>query len=113
MTFRKHIGQFLIIVLLLGMQLAIAQHATVHFTEEGLTSVHHQEQDKQDHKPHSSKLCQLCLLTKDFTNGLAHVGPGIPVPALVEPESFYFSAAILFKGGLSSYAARAPPTFSA
>lgn len=112
MTFRKHIGQFLIIVLL-GMQLATAQHATVHFAEEGFAPAHHQEEDKQDHKPHSSKLCQLCLLTKDFMNGLAHIAPGIPVPALVEPESFYFSTAILPRGGLSPYIARAPPPFSA
>lgn len=109
MNFQKRVGQFLL-VLMLAMQVALSQHATVHFMEGAHNSPIHQQ---QDHQPDKDKLCQICLLSKDFTKILTPAGldflvpvhAGIQNPALLQP--------LIISGNPSPYIARAPPAFSA
>ena len=114
MTVRKTINLFLI-VLLLGAQLAIAQHASVHLTiESGRALYEHNHQDAPDHQKHQNDhdLCQLCLLTQSFTQLVTFAGPALPVPSVTVSDSYLFANAVFMEqGNPASYAARAPPSF--
>ena len=112
MGIRRKINLFLILCMI-GAQLALAQHATVHFALEGYGEIHAtQHQDNgHHHKPQADKFCQLCL----FAKGLAHALTS--EAAIVPPD--VFKIGIIFPAILDVpvrqnaklYQARAPPAF--
>lgn len=95
---------------MVAMQLALAQHATVHFAAGTHAPV--QQQD-EEHHPAKDKFCQLCLLSKDFSHLLPQAGPDIPVPVFIDFAIIPSSSSAFYGLSLSPYAARAPPSFSA
>ncbi len=113
---RKQIAQ-LVFVLLLGAQLALAQHATVHLTPEGHAGFHVEHGSNNnghggDHnKPRSDRFCQICIFAKSFSQAL------LGAPAFV-PESA-FKLAFVFpppqdmrvQALTRAYQPRAPPVF--
>ena len=117
MTFRKHIGQFLILVMLTA-QLALAQHATVHFLEdETIVSVVNADSgvntiDRNDADKHKADiLCQICL----FSKGLSHtvLASGITLHILFPSADIIVPDLPVFHvyAQLSANRARAPPVF--
>lgn len=115
---QKHINLFLIL-LMLGAQLALAKHTTVHFAEEqaAIVAIHAHDGDhspiNHDHdsdSPQVTDLCQFYLFAKDCGHTLT-------------PESFVFSApavADIYRVSPKKhtreqtahrYFARAPPVF--
>lgn len=109
MAFKKDIGRFLLVVML-AMQVALAQHATVHFTEGTHNNPVHQQ---QDHQPDKDKLCQLCLFSKNFTKILTSAGLDILAPMDAEIQKTGLLQSIFISSDPSPYIARAPPAFSA
>ncbi len=117
MTFRKHIGQFLILVML-AAQLALAQHATVHFLEDetivslvhadsGVNTIDRNEADKQK----ADKICQICLYSKSFSHTIFASGIFLHITslsaALIAPDLPVFHV----HSQCSTNRARAPPVF--
>jgi hypothetical protein len=109
MIYRKGLNQFLL-MLMLAMQIALAQHATVHFMDGTHNTPVHQQQDPE---PDKDKLCQLCLLSKHFTKILTPAGLDIPAPVDTFSQKAAFLQSIITSGNTSPYIARAPPIFSA
>lgn len=110
MPFHKDVCRVLF-VLMLAMQVALAQHASVHFLEGAHNGPVHQQQDR--HQPDKDKLCQLCLLSKDFAKILTPAGPDIMVPVHAVIQTAAFLESVAASGNPSPYTARAPPAFSA
>lgn len=115
MTFRKYIGQFLILMML-AAQLALAQHATVHFLEDQHIGIAFQQTGDSapapnHHGPEKDKICQICLLAKGFSHISLFAVAEIPV--VVHPAAFVFPAAqeVPVPATSFSYEARAPPAF--
>ena len=112
MTFKKHISGFLVLVML-AMQLLLAQHYTVHFNEEAHTVAHHQLPSKggdgnhQDADP--DDICQICLFAKIFsqsTFSLAFVALPLFVAEILKAASIHISPEY---NVFYSFSARAPP----
>jgi hypothetical protein len=117
MIFRKYFGQFLILMML-AAQLALAQHATVHFLEDQHIGIAFQQSGdpatpQKHHGPEKGKICQACLLAKDFSH--TSLSAAAEIPAVVYPAMFVFTAAqeIPLLSTSFSWEARAPPAFSA
>lgn len=112
---KKQIAQFML-VMLLGAQLALAQHAAVHFATEGHIGIHTEQgsdgkSNPGPNKPQSDKLCQICLLAKSFSHIVLN-SPAL-VPQTVFEFSFIFPPAqeVRVQAIASAYQPRAPPAF--
>lgn len=107
---RQGLNHFLLL-LMLAMPLALAQHASVHFSEGAHRPAHQQE----DHGSDSARdeICQLCLLSKALSHGLVQSGPDVLIPDVSEFLTSLPYTLVLARQCPSSYSARAPPSFSA
>jgi hypothetical protein len=106
MAMKKYIQGFLVFVLM-GLQLALAQHATVHFVEdEPLMISGGQHQPPADPDKHDrDKICQICLFEKNYSfvlvspsavislavSGMAYAVLPLPVLHTQEAASAYYS----------------------
>lgn len=91
---------------MLGMQLLLAQHYTVHFNEESHIAAHHH--DKQD-KTDSDDPCQICLFSQSLSHTLDAVFIIIPAGIFL---AAVFDPAVqeaLSEKSLTLYSARDPP----
>ncbi len=113
MAFRKHIGRFLVLVMLTA-QLALAQHATVHFLEDRTIAAQADTgsgPDKPaDHdKTGKDKVCQICVSAKGLSHSVLSGGASIPAPQTMEgfiaPDAHDAHVSFI----AHSYQARAPP----
>lgn len=75
MTFKRYLGQFFILMLLTA-QLALAQHATVHFLEDQYAVSHEHHADHS--QPSKDKICQVCLFAKGFAHSDLVAGNDVP-----------------------------------
>lgn len=111
MTQRKYIGWFLVFIML-GLQLVLARHATVHFAETGYLSASSGSQsapspvpDKQDH----DKICQVCLFEKHFSDTIlsakADITHAVPYTVDVAPA---FDT-LVARHEIHAYLSRGPP----
>ena len=114
MAFRGYTNSFLLLVMFLT-QLALAQHAAVHFAPEGHTIALAEYGDGgNDHSPHkkqqSDKICQLCFFAKNFSQ-VVLAGSTLISQGVFEP-SFIFSPAqnMHVQAIARAYQARAPPS---
>ena len=109
MVTRKYI-KLLLILLMLGAQLALAQHATVHFTDHGHIETHH---DHSDHggTPKAGELCQICVFAKSFAN--TAIPDGVLIPAALMDSSYHVPPAQnhITRQASHGYLARGPPSF--
>lgn len=112
MDFKKSIGRFLL-VMMLTMQIALAQHATVHFMEGAHQNPAHSEQQDHKHKKDQTQHCQLCQFSKNFNKILNTDETGVTAPALTAVQIIAAPQSIAMGNEPSSYSARAPPAFSA
>lgn len=111
MTLRKHIGQFLILLMLVA-QLALAQHATVHFLEDQYKTAQHQNHDPAQTDRHDkSKSCQICVTAKE----LGHLLTSADMAAVVTLLAAIFMVWPLRRNikplPVAFYSSRAPPSF--
>jgi hypothetical protein len=111
MDFKKATGRFLI-VMMLAMQVALAQHATVH-SAEGMQQHAPAQGQHRDHAPDKDKLCQICLLSKDFAKILTPSNVQVADPIVIGIRTLILPQAVLVTHSPSVYTARAPPGFSA
>jgi len=105
MTVRKNIS-LLLIMLLLGAQLALAQHATVHFTDHG--GIHHQHDNDS---PQVNELCQLCIFAKGFAHGLSPDDAVLHADFLISSYRVPVAHNYLKRQESQGYLSRGPPAF--
>ena len=116
-SFRSY--SFAVLVSVLLAQLSFAQHMTVHFAEHGYTvhaahddhDHHHDHSDEQPEQDHARELCDVCILGKSFSLGLAVSNADIPVSAAVAERPLALSSSNKHQRFVASYHARAPPAF--
>lgn len=105
MTTRQKIGHILLFAML-AMQLAFAQHASVHVYEDiSSPARHHQDDPSPDKDP----FCQICLFAKNVSHFVVPIGPDMPIHALTAGTLLVFEIVPLCGRVFSHYSARAPP----
>jgi hypothetical protein len=108
MVLRKNINLFLVL-LMLGAQLAIAQHASLHFTERDYVAYH--QENHNEGTPQALEICQLCISAK--ASSFAVVQDDVIVYNL-SVEAYYKAQLTQYyiKQQIShGYLSRAPPFF--
>jgi hypothetical protein len=101
----------LVLQIMLLAQVFIAQHATVHFMENGPTSAAeyiHQDNGHSDHGK-SNADCQACLVAKSLQNLLTGPAQVITPPSLQPDLAAVFPHSLTQKPLAGYYNARAPP----
>ncbi len=109
MTTRSTIN-LVLILLMLGAQIALAQHATVHFTDHGHSAQHHHDDNKEG-TPQTGELCQICILNKNIAHALT---PDAFIREVVVTQSAYrvpFAQNHITRQASQGYLARGPPLF--
>lgn len=112
-SFRRNINSILLAFMVLA-QLALAQHSTVHVTEQiQIASYEHTDNghDVPTKAPTHDKKCSICLLSKSFSYALSQAGV---LPVVLNVESVVFAADYSFLSVRQVYranGARAPPSF--
>lgn len=107
MSFRKTLAPVFIVLMLLA-QLALAQHATVHFQEDQYAS-HQQHGDNGSGEPDKSKLCQICITAKQLHDIFSHADFVLLALVLAYALSLLPERITRTHAVTSSYSARAPP----
>lgn len=90
---------------MLSMQFALAQHAGVHFFENGQFHSDH----KPDHKHVTDKLCEACLISKHLSNGFHSADIEIFVSPIVATQLAQSFTALAHFHIARAYNARGPP----
>ncbi len=117
MTLKNKISGFLIL-LMLSMQLLLAQHYTVHFQQDdehiGISQNHedgHGAPIHDDHKPTPDKICQICVFSKSFSHLLLSSFAAVLVIACLTGGVFFLSEQFFQQNNPQAYSARGPPAF--
>jgi hypothetical protein len=108
MAMRNNI-HFFMILLLLGAQLALAQHASVHFTDHG-HETHHEHEEAEDER-YADELCQICIFSKGLTSGLPLDGSYVTTLLARTSYKVPFAQNYITQQASSGYLARGPPSF--
>lgn len=119
MIVKKHL-YLLLILLMLGAQIGLAQHATVHFTDHGHIS-HAEHHDHDDHgvheepdgntAPETAELCQICIFAKSLSYSFAPEDITLPVTLTAHSDTPLLSQNCPSQESRHRYLARAPPAF--
>lgn len=104
----KHVSAILMAIMLLA-QIGIAQHAVVHFTDHG--HYDHSQGDHGDHKKNASEDCQICVLTKSLSLGLASEKADLAVHVVAGHAFKKSHDHIVNNHRYALYKPRAPPVF--
>ena len=107
---RKNYSHFLLVLLMLSAQFALAHHATVHFTAHSHVSAHAND-EPADHKPAAHEQCQICVLSKSFAHALAAVGYELAAPSSALTFAVPGADRLSRQKTANAYLARAPPSF--
>ena len=115
MAMRKHINLFLVL-LMLGAQLALAQHATVHFAEQQEIVNAYMHQSGHDspsghHGPHLKVVCQLCLFSKGISHTITPVSIVFNGPVEISAYKTPLAQSHITRQSSHGYLARGPPAF--
>lgn len=105
-------GRFLLMVMLV-MQIALSQHAAVHFLEGAHGHPLHDQEQGQDHKSGNDAPCQLCLLSKNFSKTLTSAEPDVFFAGRAIAGNAVLPPPAFVDGAPSPYIARGPPASSA
>jgi hypothetical protein len=115
MALKRKISGFLIL-LMLAMQLLLAQHYTVHFSEGQHIGVSQNKADgnsngnDKDRDGHD-KLCQVCLFSKSFSHVLLASPAALLILALLFSGVFLITVPFSLRNNTVVYPARGPPAF--
>jgi hypothetical protein len=114
MIFRKYIGRFLILAML-AAQLALAQHATVHFLEDGHAVSQAQSSDSPapagHGKANKDKICQICLFSKGLSHAFLFAGAEIPAAEIAAGFVVPRLQTVPARHEALLHEARGPPSF--
>lgn len=113
MGFRKMIGQFVVLALLLS-QLALAQHATVHvledpgFVSQGVSGTPaHSDHSKSD----KYKVCGICLLSQGLSHADLTAVFDLGIAPVIDAFALPGPVAAIARHDIRAYDARGPPPF--
>ncbi len=116
MTLRKNISAFLILMMLC-MQLLLAQHHAVHviggsLAVSGIETHDDSGSGDDDHGASGNHICKSCLVAKNLSQTLPP--SGLAVTAFIGGNHMPDTASqvILARDALHAYSARAPPSLS-
>lgn len=104
---RKHVS-LLLVLLLLGAQLALAHHASVHFSAHGHIEL---EDGHDDHDPQARERCEQCIFAKSLAHAL---GAGdVTIKNVLQAKKFQLAVpeTLYANRTFRPYRARAPPAF--
>jgi hypothetical protein len=93
----------------LGTQIALAQHAGVHFSSH--ESFHSHESGNDQNAPDSKELCQICLSGKIYTSALKPNGIELKIVLSRAAYEIACKSAHIRQQTSHAYLARAPPSF--
>ncbi len=105
----KNMAATFVAIMLLA-QIGIAQHNVVHFTDHGHYEHSHDDNDG-DHKKSASEACQICLLTKSLSLGLAPDYVDLTISVLSAHAALKSHDQIITNHQYAFYTPRAPPIF--
>lgn len=112
---KKHIGG-LVVMLMLAMQLLLAQHYTVHFNEDK-TAIEQQQPGHDapagDHhdKDRHDKICQICVFSKSLSHLALSVLSVLLLVACATRWGIGASRLFILRNTSVVYPARGPPAF--
>ena len=98
----------ILMVVMLLAQIGVAQHSSVHFTDHGHYGHNHDDHEKHDQN--ATENCQICLITKSLSFGLASDTTSITLPFIFGEELQKGGDLVFTAHHALLYNPRAPPS---